>query len=309
MIFKIDQQFAFRMYIMKLYSNKKILALTALFVCFTNNAFATNNSGCNTGGSTPPTSTTCDTWEGALNYDLYTTESNVEIGTEFSTGGNINIDGVSIKVSAWSDTYGNNDDIVVEGQVAGPWSSNGEFGYGIKNQDEANRYRNDGYSHAIDNLDGYITDYDMVLFSFSEEVSLAGATFSWLGNDVDSQQITVVGLDSIQGLSGSTWDNIASSNSVVNAGSFQIEKCDDVYLSDFTSTKTAQYWLVGAYNTAFGYVSGFSQNDDAFKLASIGFGKKKTPVEKPPTNVDAPSSFALLILGGGLMAWRRRKTQ
>jgi hypothetical protein len=100
MIFKIDQQLAFRMYIMKLYSNKKILALTALFVCFTNNALATNNSGCNTGGSTPPTLTTCDTWEGALNYDLYTTESNVEIGTEFSTGGNINIDGVSIKVSA-----------------------------------------------------------------------------------------------------------------------------------------------------------------------------------------------------------------
>jgi hypothetical protein len=298
---------------MKLYNINKILALSAAFVCFTNNAFATNNSGCDPGSSTPPTSTTCDTWEGALNYDLYTTENNVEIGTDFSTGGNINIDGVSIKVSAWSDTYGNNDDIVVEGQVAGPWTSNGEDGYGIKNQDELDYgdYENGGYSHAIDNLHGKTTDYDMVLFSFSEEVSLAGATFSWLNpkEDVDSQQITVVGLDSIQGLSGSTWANIASSNSVVNAGSFQIEKCDDVYLSDFTTTKTAQYWLVGAYNTAFGYVSDFSKKDDAFKLASIGFGKKKTPVEKPPTNVDAPSSFALLILGGGLMAWRRRKTQ
>ncbi|MDP5032425.1 PEP-CTERM sorting domain-containing protein [Paraglaciecola sp.] len=36
-------------------------------------------------------------------------------------------------------------------------------------------------------------------------------------------------------------------------------------------------------------------------------GFKSGPDLGGKTDVSAPSSFALLILGGGLMAWRRRK--
>lgn len=303
---------------MKLYSNKKILAITAVLICSANSVFATSSykgnyrSGCNYTNGSSPDNSVCDTWEGSEIYDLYNNGTNIQYGTETSAG-SVVVDGVSIRVSGWADTAnasGASDTIVDQNNQAFPFYWNGEDGgMGMLNNDE--NYSDSSWSHAIDNLSGHTTDYDMVLFSFSEEVSLAGATFSWLGGAVSSQQLTVVGLNSISGLtSGSpTWESIAGSSAVVSAGSFQIEKCDDVYVSDFTSSETAQYWLVGAYNTAFGYVNGFSKNDDEFKLASLGFSKAKTPEtgEKPPTDVNAPGSFALLVLGGGFMAWRRRK--
>ena len=302
--------------------NKFIISVLVAFIASTSNSFATSGhssysgkyrSGCS--HSNTPGSTTCDSWEGALNYDMYIENgsgNNVEDGYNI-TGSNVVIDGVGIEVSAWADTSGNNDDLIVEGNLAGPWSSNGEVGFGMMNQDEEDwgNYSNSGYSHSIDNFGGSVTDYDMVLFSFSDAVSLVGATFSWLTNSSSTQQVSVVGLNDISGLTSgsSTWSDIASSAAVVTSGSFQIEHCDDGYVSDFTTTDAAQYWLVGAYNTAFGYVSGFSQNNDGFKLASIGFTKEPDSVEKPPVEANAPSSFALIMLTGGFMAWRKRKAK
>lgn len=311
---------------MKYLGKTKMFAL--LLVCsFTaTNALATNSyksghsSSCHNGdGNSAPDTASCDTWQGAQSYDMYIESSNSQnIDHGYDTSGStVVVDGVGIQVSAWSDTasgydvngHYSSDDIVVGASFAGPWSNGTETGYGIINSDEQNS-NNSGYSHAIDNLSGYIEDYDMVLFSFSEEVSLAGATFSWLGGNTSTQQVTVVGLNDISGLIGgsSTWESINGSAAVVSANSFTIENCDDVYVSDFTTVKTAQYWLVGAYNTAFGYVSGFTQNDDAFKLASIGFTKKENDSAQPPTGVNAPGSFAILMLGGGFIAWRKRTT-
>lgn len=300
---------------MNKYGNKKILGLGAVLALVANVAMATGShhhqsNNCNDNDSSTPS--VCDSWADSEIYDMYLESSNSSnVDSGYSTSGStVVVDGVGIEVSAWSDTAGSGDDIVVGGYLAGPWSNGTEVGYGMENQDEVDygNYQNGGYSHAIDNLAGNTTDYDMVLFSFSESVSLTGATFSWLTKESD-QEVTVVGLNDISGLTSgsSSWADIINS-AVVSAGSFVIEKCDDVYTSTFTTTSTAQYWLVGAYNSAFAYVDSFTKNDDAFKLATIGFTKEETS-GKPPTDVNAPGSLALLMLGGGFIAWRKRKSK
>lgn len=336
---------------MKIVSSLTIItvALLGLSAASSANATGSTSSGCST------TTSTCDTWQGATVYDMYDnggTGANIDTGTS-TTGSNVVVDGVGVEVSAWSDTgdyngyydlgdgsgsqyYGlthdNNttyveDDTVQAAALAGPWTSNGETGYGIENADgqydgqysdgNGGTFNVNGDAHSIDNFSGSgtnysgTTDYDMVLFSFSEEVALQGASFSWLTNSASTQQVSVVGLNDISGLTSGTssWSDLAGSAAFVTSGSFQIAQTDSVYVSDFSISQTAQYWLVGAYNTVFGSNSAFSENDDGFKLATVGFTKKPgTPGEKPPTDVNAPNSFALLLLGG-FVAWRKRKTK
>ena len=316
---------------MKILKNKKLLAIAAIVVCTSTSANATSKSGCHSGGGSTGGSNTggtttlpvCDDWQGEYIYDLYNGKENVQIGTETTTG-LVQVDGTSIRVSAWADTESNSnslDDRVVQSITSGDakglpfyWSDDKktDAGMGLINSDEVNE-SNVGWSHSIDNYGtGDYKDYDMVLFSFSDTVSLDGALFSWVNPDRKlSQEVTVVGLtqqgfDSLS--SGhATWGDIASNTSnFVSASSFHIEECAPGYEADFGEDMGfAKYWLVGAYNTAFGSNSSFTENDDGFKLASLGF--TKGPDLGETTEVSAPSSFALLILGGGLMAWRRRK--
>lgn len=282
--------------------------------------------------TTPPAQepSVCDSWADAEIYDLYNESTNsqyVDIGWTDAASSSVVVEGVGIKVSAWSDTGNYNGDWVsdtgVEGDgsgywygaadefeqdstvetasLAGPWSGNGgEYGFGLSNDDAYD-------FHAIDNLESDFgeIDYDMVLFSFSEAVSLTGATFSWLNSDVSTQQVSIAGFDSLS--DASSWSAIAGSVATGMSGSFSIENCNDVFQSTFTTTGTAQYWLVGAYNAAFGFVDSFSQNDDAWKLASIGFTKVSDDDDDGSEPVNAPSSFALLLLAGGFAAWRRKQ--
>lgn len=307
---------------MRFNSSKIILVLGALG-CFVASAANATHGSCSVGGS-------CDSWTDSHVYNL---EADFNNGT---SGIDINVDGVNVNVSisAWSDTgdyhdtdsycsswryfrcveytpkegsywYDGRDTSVQSATFAGPWGG----GYGMYSGDA-----ND--SHSIDNFidnpqnDWQATDYDMVLLTFSHEVSLTGATFSWVGsNDVSSQQVTVAGLtDTGEDLvrSGSaSWNDVSGSVADSMKNSFQIGQ-SGAYYSDFTFTGTSQYWLVGAYNSAFGYVSGFSKRDDGFKLASIGFSKPGDPQDTPEP-VNAPSSFALLLLAGGFAAWRRKQ--
>lgn len=312
---------------MRLFPNKRIIVVGLVCAFAANSALASggsrgsSNTGCHDGGGGTPSSF-CDTWSGAYNYDMYPGSSNVDQGYSTSdvvTANSVVVDGVNIQVSAWSDTGNYNGDYSRYGQTkdGSGWggeedssvqsavlSSGPGWRYGVENSDS-------GDHHAIDNLkrnEFGETDYDMVLFSFSENVSLEGATFSWLLDSASTQQVSIVGLNDISGLTNgsSSWADIESSSAVVNKGSFQIEKCGDVYVSEFTTTSSAQYWLVGAYNTIFGEVDGGSINNDAFKLATIGFVKDGTS-PKPPTDVDAPSSFAFLLLSGSFVAWRNRQ--
>ncbi|MDG6100126.1 hypothetical protein EXU34_21940 [Alteromonas sp. ZYF713] len=284
---------------MRFNCNKTVLVLSTIGLFASGVASATgSSSGCNV-------NTGCDSWTNASVYDLTTSEHNYQVYENIDpTNSTVVVNGVSISVTAWSDTAGGgSDDIVTSASMSGPYGE----GFGIINQDEDSFDRHDHY-HAVDNM-GNATDYDMILFSFSEAVSLTGATFSWAGGYSWTQQVTVAGLSDINQLtSGSaSWNDISSSIDDSMKGSFQMGH-DGTYYSDFTTSGTSQYWLVGAYNSLFAYVDGFSKHNDAFKLSSIGFNQVEDNNGEPDP-VNAPSSFALLLLAGGFAAWRKKQAK
>lgn len=217
---------------------------------------------------------------------------------------NISIDDVNISISAWSDTVGTyNDDVVTSAYVV----DLGSYGYGVYNKDA----EMDGSSpdHAIDSYNTVSRnvdyDFDFVLLSFSESVTLTGAGFSWVGK-TDNTQLSIAALDDLSGLvSGEqTWSNIVEG--ALTAGSYDIESYESIDIAQFEETETAQYWLVGAYNSVFGELDS-NMFDDAFKLASIGFEKASdTPGNSNPTEVSEPNTLGAFLAVGLIVAWRRK---
>lgn len=250
----------------------------------------------------------CDTAIGESVYDL------VDHGVDFGLDGSqssVSVNGVRVSLSAWSDTLPGNDDIV---ESATAYKISDRWGYGVQNQDWESRYSS--VDHAIDNINtrqGNYSDFDFVLFSFDQNVTLSGATFSWIYAENDTQ-VSVAALSDISGLqSGAqTWSNIVANS--LTAASYDIEQCalnihQTNYRSDMNFTQSAKYWLVGAYNTVFGDIGGRMYND-AFKLTSIGFsmadaqGSDDTNTDS--TAVPTPSSLALLFSALCFIGWRKR---
>jgi hypothetical protein len=220
----------------------------------------------------------------------------------------VSIGGVNVAVSGWADTFGYNDDIVVG---ADTYKISDKYGYGVINEDWESAYNSP--DHAIDNVNtrnGNWQDFDFVLFSFSDDVTLQGANFSWAYSQYDTQ-VSVAALDNISSLTSgsSTWSDIVGT---AITSSYNVEKCDSTdehlkYTSEFALNTSSKYWLVGAYNKVFGDIGGYSSND-AFKLTSIGFSvNDKTP---PPdsTAVSEPGTLGLLFASGLIVMWRRKKT-
>lgn len=246
--------------------------------------------------------TSCDSALGESVYNLV--NSGIATTTTPSENTGINIDGVNIGVSAWADTYGNNDDIVVDANL---YKISNYYGYGVTNDDWESAHNSP--DHAIDNVNqvrGNWSDFDFVLFSFDQDVNLSGADFTWRYSSTDSQ-VSVAALDDITSLTSgtNTWSQIVSN--ALSAGSYDINKATIGYRANFDLTSTAKYWLVGAYNTVFGDNGGDMYND-AFKLSAIGFSQPgSSPSPKPPAEVGEPATWALLSGGLAFLAWRRKK--
>ena len=193
----------------------------------------------------------------------------------------MNQDGVNLAISAWSDTY----DISGPDKVESAYVTNNSYGLLAYN-------RNGGYSeqHYIDNY----KDTDMLLFSFSDAVSLTSLKLGSYYNDSD---ISIAAFDSLPSLSGSTWAGVASqaifstSFTDVGYGSF-----------DLTSVaKEAKYWIIGAYKNVFG--AGNDHDYDKFKLLALTTHKSD---EEPPVDVPAPATALLMLLSLGLLTMRKR---
>jgi hypothetical protein len=229
----------------------------------------------------------------------------------------VQIDGLNINMSAFSDTQGVTGETVVGAKLE---KISDKWAYGITNNDET--YYRDGADHAIDNINYYSQgsanayysgmtnverDYDFVLLSFDAAVTLTGASFSWLYDSRDSQ-VSVAALSNTSKLmSGvNTWSHIVED--ALTSASFDIESCEYLdHRADFTFTESAQYWLVGAYNTVFGETTDGRIGNDAFKLANIGFSISETAGTPDTTEVSEPGTIGLLMACSLFVMWRRKK--
>ncbi|BFT29782.1 hypothetical protein D210916BOD24_09580 [Alteromonas sp. D210916BOD_24] len=261
-------------------------------------------------GTTVPTDTSLNEHV----YDLYVGGGSHD-HIDYTMNANMSsvvIDGTEIKVgvTAWSDTANisssYDDDKVVKYSQLNAYGD----GFGLVNN-------NHNDSHTLDNFTGG-DDFDMVLFSFSEAVTLTGANYTYLQGYDTGKQVTVVGLNDISlfqnhASNGFTWADVASGvGTVISDGHFNISSnishggAHGNFSSDFTGLSAAKYWLVGAYNIYFDD-STTSFQGSGFKLASLNLTSSGPDIVQPPTQVSAPSSAMWSLVLVSLLLWRRDK--
>ena len=295
-----------------------LLSTALLSTLSANSAFATyykkqSYSHCGSSSQSNEQSNVCNSPLGEYTYDLV---DDKVTQTNKTNNSFVQIDGLNISMSAFSDTQGVTGETVVGAKLE---KISDKWAYGITNNDEA--YYRGGADHAIDNLNYFSSgsdnsknyrftnverDYDFILLSFDSAVTLTVASFSWLYDSRDSQ-VSVAALSNTAKLTSgvNTWSDIVED--ALTSASFDIENCEYLdHRADFTFTESAQYWLVGAYNTVFGNIGG-KFNNDAFKLANIGFSVTETAGTPDPTKVSEPGTIGLLMACSLFVMWRRKK--
>ena len=215
----------------------------------------------------------------------------------------VNVDGVTINVSGWSDTANlptdRNQDSAIKRAVdfdkfSGGWS--------MQNKDEHSNYCGT-YSHSADNFGtcGY-KDYDFFLLSFSEEVSLVSASYSWIAKSASQTQVSVAALDSSlftnsNSLNNKTWAGLASGHTL-KSDYAQVKNASGYY-SNFDGDTQDQYstmWLIGALNSVFGGNAAWEGND-GMKLSGVSFSKSASdPAQVPEPNTMVMFLIALIAL-------------
>ena len=190
-----------------------------------------------------------------------------------------------LTITAWADTLEQNDPDTIQTATAAHNS------YGLLNYNR----NNDG--HYVDNRD----DTDMLLFTFDDLVSITGVNIGYYSNDSD---ISIAAFDTLPTLQGQTWATVASAASY--SASFSNLSRNWNSLASATAGIDSKYWVIGAYNGAFGS-PGWSTGNDNLRIAGISTIAGASP--KPPTSdVAEPSSLAILASFGLFAVWRRRKS-
>jgi hypothetical protein len=202
-----------------------------------------------------------------------------------------------LTIEAWASTgcgwSCGNDDEVFQG-----YASTNAWGLLNYNLDSSNSSLT-GENHEIDNKGG---DVDMMFFSFLESTALTGIELGW----ADDSDISIAAFSTLPTLNGSTWSEIAA-QSIFSASFNDIGTSPYSLANEISGVLVeAQYWLIGAYSAVF-EDKNLSDENDAFKIASITTKTTKKPEPKPPTEVAEPSTFAVLAGFGLFLIWRRKK--
>jgi hypothetical protein len=175
-------------------------------------------------------------------------------------------------------------------------------GFGIYNQLEG--MSSGSPNHAMDNStnSGAI---DMMLLSFTSAEVLNSVTIGWSGTDGDFQVLaytgnapfstsSIVGKTAAQMLSGG-WELVTT---VDGAGGINTP---DVSYGVNAGNVSSSYWLITAFNSAFGG-SGVTSGIDAIKVLAVS-----STVRQDIPGVPLPGTVALAGLGLFILARSRRK--
>lgn len=176
-------------------------------------------------------------------------------------------------------------------------------GVGIFNQNEGLSASTP--NHAVDNSSssGII---DMMLLSFTSAEILKQVTIGWSGADGDFQVLaytgsspfstsTIVGKTAAQLLTGG-WSLVTTVN---GAGGISTP---DVNYAVNTGNVSSSYWLISAFNSAFGGSTIATSGVDAIKVLAV-------TTQGPGQNVPLPNTLALAGLGLFAIARMRRRAQ
>ena len=161
--------------------------------------------------------------------------------------------------------------------------------------------------HAIDNLAG--TDAFLLNFG-SPNFALNQISIGWRNVDADLSILRYTGATS-PFLGNSTVANLDNAAGWEWVGDYSMPTTSNTLNFNTGSTaKTASWWLVSAYNSAYSGVpaaGSLSNANDYFKLN--GFGGDLVTVTPPPSDVPEPGTFALFGIALLGFAAARRKFQ
>lgn len=193
----------------------------------------------------------------------------------------MNINGVNANITGWSGTGYQN----MSQAWIGQWSS----GSGVIH--DWNEY-NSNTHHSMDNSG----QYDAMLITFDQEVSLDSFSIGWHYNDSDVSVAAYTGNGSMTDLSGTSWNSFLTSG-WTSQGSFS-DVANNTYQS-ISPTVTSKSWLISAYNPFIANM-GWSTGNDFMKLSGLQTSQKIT------TEVPEPAAIALFLLGLATLAGRKR---
>lgn len=230
-----------------------------------------------------------------------TVDLDVTNPSSYSPGGILNYSsgGINLSISGFSNDW--------RGDIAADSVRNWGVGLGVENAW--------GPEHAIDNSYNYYSrsyDYDMVLLTFDQAVSLNSISAGWRGTNQgyyasgqnsEASILAYTGAGTAPSFVGSEWTDLLN-DEWEGIGNYRIDNLNSPESVNAMGT-VSRYWLVGAYNPTFNLMSGeqvsFSNGNDFWKLSGVSVSVNPVPL---------PGS--LVLFGSALMLFgslRRKKAK
>ncbi len=185
---------------------------------------------------------------------------------------------VDLTVTGWS--YKSGTDKRIEQVEVGRWE-----GLGVENAPTPD--------HAVNNTGG---DLDMLLLSFTGMMKLTGLTNAWNQNGYYDSDISILAFTGSSfnnsSLLGKSWDSLLSSGWSVAGNAYNL--AEDVSKAVNSTGIYSQYWLVGAYNSAFASTKNDTK-DDYFKLGAVTAETKSSSSSSKSNASSVKSSSSVAV--------------
>lgn len=197
-----------------------------------------------------------------------------QVDSSYGMSRNYSVAGTSLTVTGWSNVSAF-DHSVIQDKV-GVWSG----GLGVETGGSPN--------HSIDSQNG---DFDMLLLSFSDMVTLNAIDLGWIHEGKSSRSDVSVMAGSAPLTAGTSWATLLTlANGWKSAGNYNNVGYNEKAVN--IGALSSKYWLIGAYNPILGTALANNDSDyEAFKLEKV----------KVTKTVRVPEPSALLLFGLGVL--------